>query len=84
VSKKAANHVINHNTARLIVGDVRGIEKDTKVKRRISRHGRQQLSQWSRGVQERYLQEKTKLEIEHLNESYSSQTCPACSRRNRP
>ncbi|WP_201732443.1 zinc ribbon domain-containing protein [Acidithrix sp. C25] len=76
--------VINHNTARLIVGDVRGIEKDTKVKRRISRHGRQQLSQWSRGVQERYLQEKTKLEIEHLNESYSSQTCPACSRRNRP
>ena len=84
VSRKAANHVINHNTATLVVGDVRGIEKETKSKRRMGRHGRQQLSQWSRGTQERYLSEKTKLEIEHLNESYSSQTCPACSTRNRP
>ena len=84
VSNKAANHVISHNTARLIVGDVRGIEKEAKSKRRMGRHGRQQLSQWSRGAQERYLNEKTKLEMEHLNESYSSQTCPACSTRNRP
>ncbi|EQD73482.1 transposase, IS605 OrfB family, partial [mine drainage metagenome] len=30
VSNKAANHVISHNTARVIVGDVRGIEKETK------------------------------------------------------
>lgn len=42
VSNKAANHVIGHNTARLIVGDVRGIEKETKSKRRMGRHGRQQ------------------------------------------
>ncbi|MHB8190192.1 MAG: zinc ribbon domain-containing protein [Ferrimicrobium sp.] len=48
------------------------------------RHGRQQLSQWSRGRQERYLNEKTNLEVGHLNESYSSQTCPACLTRNRP
>ncbi len=84
VSRKAANHVINHNTTRLIVGDVRGIEKETKAKRRMGRHGRQQLSQWSRGVQEGYLREKTNVEVEHLNESYSSQTCPACLTRNRP
>ncbi len=84
VSHKAANHVINHNTATLIVGDVRGIEKETKSKGRIGRHGCQQLSQWSRGAQERYLNEKTNLGIEHLNESYSSQTCPACKTRNRP
>ncbi len=84
VSNKAANHLIGHNTARVIVGDVRGIEKETKSKRCMGRHGRQQLSQWSRGTQERYLNEKTKLEMEHLNESYSSQTCPACLTRNRP
>ncbi|KJF16290.1 putative transposase DNA-binding domain protein [Acidithrix ferrooxidans] len=84
VSHKAANHVINHNTATLIVGDVRGIEKHSKAKRSMGRHGRQQLFQWSRGRQGRYLQEKTKLELVHQDESYSSQTCPACLRRNRP
>ncbi|WP_082058591.1 zinc ribbon domain-containing protein [Acidithrix ferrooxidans] len=50
----------------------------------MGRHGRQQLSQWSRGPQEQYLNEKTNLEIQPLNESYSSQTCPACLRRKRP
>ena len=31
VSHKAANHVINHNTERLVVGDVRGIEQGNQV-----------------------------------------------------
>ncbi len=84
VSRKAANHVINHNTTRLIVGDVRGIEEKTKQRRSANRHQRQQLSQWSRGVQEGYLSEKTSVEVEHLNESYSTKTCPACLTRNRP
>jgi putative transposase len=84
VSGKAANHIINHNTATLIVGDVRGIERHTKVKRCMSRHGRQQLSQSSRGRQERYLKYKTGLDLDFLNESGSTKTCPACSTRNRP
>ena len=84
VSRKAANHVINHNTTRLVVGDVRGIEEKTKQRRSANRHQRQQLSQWSRGRQEDYLSEKTNVEVEHLNESYSSQTCPACLTPNRP
>ncbi|MHB8264143.1 MAG: RNA-guided endonuclease InsQ/TnpB family protein [Acidimicrobiales bacterium] len=84
VSRKAADHVIAHGTGRLVVGDVRGIEKKTKQQRRMGRHGRQQLSQWERGVQERYLSEKTKLKLDHQDESYSSRTCPACGARNRP
>ena len=84
VARKAANHVKEHTTGRLVVGDVRGIEQKTKQRRRIGRHGRQQLSEWSRGVQEKYLAEKTGLELEHLNESNSSKTCPACGARNRP
>ncbi len=84
VSNKAANHVINHNTERLVVGDVRGIEKETKSKRQMGRNGRQQLSQWSRGTQERYLQEKTGVDLDFLNESGSTKTCPACLTRNRP
>ena len=84
VSRKAADHAISHSTGRLVFGDVRGIEKETKAKRHMGRHGRQQLSQWSRGVQEGYLSEKTNVEVEHLSESYSSQTCPACLMPNRP
>ena len=84
VSRKAANHVINHHTGRLLVGDVRGIEKHTKAERRMQRHGRQQLSQWSRGRQERYLKDKTGLDLDLLNESGSTKTCPACLTRNRP
>ncbi len=84
VTRKAANHVIAHKTGRLVAGDVRGIEQKTKQKRRMGRHGRQQLSQWSRGVQERYLAEKTGLDIDCLNESGSTKTCPACGARNWP
>ncbi|MCL5445031.1 MAG: zinc ribbon domain-containing protein [Actinobacteria bacterium] len=84
VARKAANHVKEHTTGRLVVGDVRGIEQKTKQRRRMGRHGRQQLSEWSRGVQEKHLAEKTGLELEHLNESNSSKTCPSCGARNRP
>ena len=83
VARNASNHVIAH-TARLVVGDVRGIEHKTKQKRRIGRSSRQQLSQFSRGVQEKYLEEKTGLDIEYLNESGSTKTCPVCAARNRP
>jgi transposase len=66
---------------RLVAGDVRGIEKNTNKKRRASRSTRQQLSQWSRGRQEDFLQYKTGLVLEHINEAYSSQTCPKCNHR---
>ncbi|MHB8289682.1 MAG: RNA-guided endonuclease InsQ/TnpB family protein [Acidimicrobiales bacterium] len=83
VARKAANHVIAH-TAHLVVGDVRGIEHKTKQKRRIGRSSRQQLSQFSRGTEERYLAEKTGLDIEYLNESGSTKTRPVCAARNQP
>ncbi|MGP3922344.1 RNA-guided endonuclease InsQ/TnpB family protein [Streptomyces sp. 8N616] len=63
---------------RLVVGDVRGIEQHTEKRRRASRSTRQQLSQWGRGRQERYLAYKTGLTIEHVDEAYSTQTCPKC------
>ena len=84
VSRKAANHVISNNTGRLIYGDVRGIEQKTRQRHRANRHMRQQLSQWSRGTQETYLQGKTGLVIEYLSEDGSTKTCPACLTRNRP
>jgi hypothetical protein len=55
--------------------------KNTNKTRRASRSTRQQLSQWSRGRQENYLQYKTGLKLEHINEPHSSQTCPKCNTR---
>ena len=84
VARRAANHVLAHNSGRLVYGDVRGIEQRTKERLSANRHQRQNLSQWSRGRQERYTNEKTGLECEHLNEAGSTKTCPACGARNRP
>lgn len=84
VSRKAADHVIGHNTGRLVIGDVRGIEKKTRQRRSADRHQRQRLSQWERGTHELHLGVKTGLEPEHLNESSSTKTCPACGARNCP
>ena len=84
MARKSADHVIAHDTARLVVGDVHKIAHKTKVHHRANRHMRQQLSQWSRGTQEQYLEEKTGLEIEYLNELGSTRTCPKCLIRNRP
>ena len=84
VARKATNQVIAHDTAHLVVGDVRGIEHKTKQKRRIGRSSRQQLSQWSSGTEERFLADKTGLDSEQLNESGSTKTSPARGARNRP
>ena len=84
VARKAANHVVTHSSGRLVYGDPRGIEQKTKQNKSAGRHQRQRLSQWSRGRQEHYTNEKTGLEGEHLNEAGSTKTCPACGARNRP
>ena len=50
----------------------------------MGRHGRQQLPQCSREVQEDYLKDKTGLDLNFLNSSGSTKTCPKCSTPNRP
>ena len=86
VSRKAADMIIAANAGQVSIGDVRGIERHTAhaERRRAGRHQRRRLSQWSRGRQERYLADKTGVTVEHINESYSSKTCPACLNINRP
>ncbi len=84
VTRKAARFVEDHDAGRVVVGDVRGIEQKTNQERRVGRHTRQQLSQWGRGRQEKYLAYKTSTEIEYIKEDHSTQTCPACLTRYRP
>jgi hypothetical protein len=66
------------------LGGQRSRIKKTRQRRSANRHQRQRLSQWERGVQERHLGVKTALEPEHINESNSTKTCPACGARNHP
>lgn len=68
---------------RIVIGDVRGIEKNTNKKRRSSRSTRQQLSQWGRGRQEQYLSEKTGITLEHINEAHTTQRCLFCPTLNK-
>lgn len=84
VTRIVANEAIKHDTGRIVVGDVRGIEKNSRAKQRADKNQRRRLSQWERGTQEKYLGHKTGVKIEHVNEAYSSKTCPACLTRNRP
>lgn len=84
VSRVVADQAIKHDTGRIVMGDVRGIEKNSRSKARANKDQRRRLSQWERGAQEKYLGHKTGVKIEHINEAYSSKTCPACLTRNRP
>ncbi|MHB1640585.1 MAG: zinc ribbon domain-containing protein [Candidatus Dormibacteria bacterium] len=84
VASRVANFAICHQALRMVAGDVRGIERNTKQRQSAGRHLRQQLSQWSRGTHERYLAEQAGREIEHVNEAGSTKTCPKCLRSNRP
>jgi putative transposase len=88
VSRKVARIAQDHGIDKITVGDVRGIEKRTNQSEarrcKTSRNQRRRLSQWSRGIQEDYLGYKTALELEYIQEDFSSQTCLACLTRNRP
>lgn len=84
VSRVVADKMIEHNTGTFFLGDVRGIERKTRAKKRHNKDQRRRLSQWDRGRQEDYIAYKTGVAPTHLNEAHSSQTCLACSARNKP
>ncbi|MFC5587389.1 RNA-guided endonuclease InsQ/TnpB family protein [Sporosarcina soli] len=70
----------------LVIGDVSGIEKNTKKKgpRKTSRKRRQQLSLWNQGKVKQKLTYKAQLkgiQVKVTEESYTSQDCPFCHGR---
>jgi len=84
VSRQAATMAQQYDTGKIVVGDVAGIEQNTKRKRSAGRDQRRRLSQWSRGRQEQYLTQKTGVKLLKVSESYTSKTCPVCLAHNRP
>jgi putative transposase len=69
----------------VVVGDVEGVQRNTRKKRRKT--VKQKLSQWQFGQLLKYLEYKLHakgITLEKVDEAYTSQTCPVCTRRKKP
>ena len=87
ITRLAVDWCVDHDVSTLVIGDVTGISKNTKSKKRLNKKNRQKISQWSFYQQRQYLQYKcdeigieTVLEPEHS----TSKTCPRCSNKYKP
>jgi putative transposase len=66
------------------IGNVEGIQRHTRKKKRASRKQAQKLSNWSFGKTKNYLAYKLAqhgIRLKEMDESYTSQTCPVCRKR---
>jgi putative transposase len=85
ISRKFVNWCVEQRIKHVVAGDVEGVQRNTKKKKRKTVN--QKLSQWQFGQLLKYLEYKLQakgITLEKVNESYSSQTCPVCTRRKKP
>lgn len=84
ISRDVVNWCVEHSIGELAIGDVRDIADG----KRLNRKSQQKVSNWSHGKIRRYIGYKAKdvgiVVVDDVDESYTSQTCPACGRRNKP
>jgi putative transposase len=77
ISRKFVDWCVEQKVKHLVVGDVEGVQCNTKKKRRKTVN--EKLSQWQFGQLLNYLEYKLQakgITLEKVNEAYSSQTCP--------
>ncbi|CAM3893338.1 transposase [Geobacillus stearothermophilus] len=75
---------LENQVKEVVIGDIEGIQRNTKKKR--NKKTNQKLSNWSFGKLFDYLKYKLNAEgiqIEKKDESYTSQTCPVCGKKNK-
>jgi putative transposase len=66
------------------MGNVEGVQRNTRKKKRTHRKQAQKLSNWSFGKMKQYLTYKLKqqgMKLHLIDESYTTQTCPVCAKR---
>ena len=87
-TKEVVLFLEEENVTNFVIGNVSGIEKDTKKnekkKQKNNKVRRQQLSLWNQGKVKQKLMYKAKLKgilVEETEESYTSQDCPFCGGR---
>ena len=87
ITRLAVDWCIEHDISELVIGDVTGISKNTKKKKRLNRKNRQKISQWAFYQQRIYLEYKCEefgIETELEPEHGTSKTCPKCGNKYRP
>lgn len=89
ISKAFVDWAVDHKVKHVYVGDVEGIQRNTKKskKKNKGKKQNQKLSNWNFGLLLKYLEYKLKLkgiEMEKISEAYSTQTCPICGQRHKP
>src|SRR5699024_3087675 len=84
-TKEIVNFLENEHVTHFVIGNVSGIEKNTKKnakkRRKSNKTRRQQMSLWNQGKIRQKLRYKAKLKgiiVEETEESYTSQSCPFC------
>ena len=87
ITRLAVDWCVDHDVSTLVIGDVTGISKNTKSKKRLNKKNRQKISQWSFYQQRQYLEYKcSEVGIETILESEAgtSKTFPKCGNKYKP
>ena len=86
-TRKFIDFCVEQKVCEIVLGDIKGVEKDTKKKKRLNRVNRQKISQMEYGRIKDYIKYKAKeqgIEVKLVKENYTSQTCPKCSKKHKP
>ena len=81
-TKNFVDFAVANNVKEVVIGKVEGVQRNTKRKK--SKKVNQKLSNWNFGKLKNYLKYKLankNVTLSEIDESYTSQTCPVCSRR---
>jgi putative transposase len=88
VSRATVQWCQEKNVGTLAIGDVRDVADKTKQTKRLGRHTRQKVSNWSHGTVRKYLGYKAEAAGITVNdkapEAYTSQHCLRCGNRYKP
>jgi len=87
ITRLAVNWCIERNIDKLVIGNVTGISKNTKNKKRLNKKNRQKVSQWAFYKQRTYLEykcEEVGLKTELEPEEGTTKTCPKCGDKYKP
>lgn len=85
-TKEFINWCLENKVKTIVIGNPEGVERNTKKHKKANRNNRQKLSNWSFGKIKQQLSYKTisyDIEIVDQEESYTTQTCPVCGRKNK-
>ena len=81
-TKNFVDFAVSEGVKEVVIGKVEGVQRKTKGKK--TKKVNQKLSNWNFGKLKDYLKYKLaskNVALSEIDESYTSQTCPVCSRR---